>query len=555
MIIKKYSYRKNFLLNSVFIFLVVCSLVAALVIAYNLTRKYVRNEFETRKIDVFEETIKPYNDFFQNRIPEISFYQGYLDSSSASKFSDTIFKQYPFVRSIVFYDTRISNHAAPNGYTDNHFVIAPHAIVEFRSNRMLNPRVIHEKGSDSRVPLRFMEEFNKMATKFSDYLESADTTFAMTEEESYNVFYNITPGRITFMNVPREEELKVFRRMMFGELPHVPSFEQDVLSFKLDAFGLPIKNQHPRLYQSISIKPLIYEDFDQRPDQIITEFPLSGAFADYKLFFSTSEGHLAEEVSRQYLPSAFIILLIYTVLFFIGYLIYSNLYINSRLYKLQYDFINNLTHEFKTPVSVIKIAGNNIRSSQSLSDRERQHYGKILDEEADKLNELMNKLLSFTQIENQSIKINKEEINLEVFIQNLVDAYQIKYPDFNISYAINRVERFNSDPVLLASLFRNLMDNAYKYSLPKQKELFIGVNVDRGKIYFSFADQGIGIPKAELKNIFQKFYRIQSEYNQQGSVGLGLAFCKELVNFMQGEIFVKSREGIGSEFTVSLPYS
>ena len=100
----------------------------------------------------------------------------------------------------------------------------------------------------------------------------------------------------------------------------------------------------------------------------------------------------------------------YFILVLIAYLIFRNLNINSKLFKLQYDFINNLTHEFKTPVSVIKIAGNNIRSASTLSEKERLHYGKILDEEADKLNDLMNKLLSFTQIENKAIKIKLENI-------------------------------------------------------------------------------------------------------------------------------------------------
>ncbi|MFD2148091.1 sensor histidine kinase [Mucilaginibacter antarcticus] len=69
-----------------------------------------------------------------------------------------------------------------------------------------------------------------------------------------------------------------------------------------------------------------------------------------------------------------------------------------------------------------------------------------------------------------------------------------------------------------------------------------------------FTDKGIGIPKNELSNIFRKFYRLENQYNQNGSVGLGLAFCKELVNFMEGDIAVKSKVDEGSEFTVTLPY-
>jgi two-component system phosphate regulon sensor histidine kinase PhoR len=293
---------------------------------------------------------------------------------------------------------------------------------------------------------------------------------------------------------------------------------------------------------------------ENNPGEVSTDTPLPGAFADYKLYFSSRHGFLSQQVNIQFLPVAISLLAIYIVLILIAYLIFRNLNINSKMFKLQYDFINNLTHEFKTPVSVIKIAGNNIRSATQLSDRERSRYGKILDEEADKLNDMMNKLLSFSQIENRSIKLKAELINLEIFCQNMVDSYQIRYPNFQIRYKIDGLAAFRSDPVLLGSIFQNLIDNAYKYSQPDKKELDISIKKTKKNIVFRFADQGIGIPAGELIHIFKKFYRIESQYNQQGSVGLGLAFCKELVNFMNGTITVNSKEGKGSEFKIELPY-
>jgi two-component system phosphate regulon sensor histidine kinase PhoR len=221
---------------------------------------------------------------------------------------------------------------------------------------------------------------------------------------------------------------------------------------------------------------------------------------------------------------------------------------------LQYDFINNFTHEFKTPVSVIKIAGSNLRNAETaLSERQQKHYGKILDEEADKLNNLMNRLLSFTQLENKSIQIKKEEIKLDEFVQKYINTFKIKYPNFKLTYQIHNECYFESDPVLLGSIFQNMIENAYKYSPPDRKELNIDIDCLKKDIVFLFTDKGIGIPKNEIDNIFKKFYRIQSQYNQNGSVGLGLAFCKELVNFMNGEISVKSKLNQGSEFRIVLP--
>jgi two-component system phosphate regulon sensor histidine kinase PhoR len=166
----------------------------------------------------------------------------------------------------------------------------------------------------------------------------------------------------------------------------------------------------------------------------------------------------------------------------------------------------------------------------------------------------MNKLLSFTQIENKAIKINYQDINLEIFSQNMIDTFQMKYPNYDIELEIKGLKFFSTDPVLLNSIFHNLIENAYKYANVGEKKLQIKIYKLKKEIIFSFKDQGIGIEPNELNNIFKKFYRIQSRYNQQGSVGLGLAFCKELVNFMNGKITVKSKIGKGSKFEVILPY-
>src|SRR5690606_14654448 len=234
-------------------------------------------------------------------------------------------------------------------------------------------------------------------------------------------------------------------------------------------------------------------------------------------------------------------------------MIYRNAMIIRRLYQLQYDFINNLTHEFKTPVSVIKIAGNNIRSADNISDGEREMYGRILDQEADKLNNLMNKLLSFAQIENKSLKFNGEYIAINEFCQRLIDATKLKYPDFKVEFATNATQEMFADPVLLNSVFQNLIDNAYKYSPPDRKVLDIKVEQNKKKFVIEFKDQGIGIDKKEFNSIFKKFYRVKNQFNQQGSIGLGLAFCKEITEFMRGEIKVESQIGKGTVFTLIFP--
>src|SRR6476661_2770903 len=123
--------RKNLLLIIIFQVFIFISLVVALFLAYSLTKKYVENEFTSEKVDVQEKTVKPYAEFFQNKIPEISFYQGFLDSASVVKYVDTILTKYAFINKVVFFDTQISNHQIDDGFKLYNFHIGPKAVYQF----------------------------------------------------------------------------------------------------------------------------------------------------------------------------------------------------------------------------------------------------------------------------------------------------------------------------------------------------------------------------------------------------------------------------------------
>jgi len=538
-------YRKNFSLIIAFLVLISVTFIVALFIAYGLTARNVENDFASKKIDVLEQTTKSYNDFFQNKIPEITFYQGYLDSASAAKYSASVFKDYPFVKRIIFYDLEIGSH--DNYYFDSNALgINVKSIYEYQPKK--NAITISKK-----IQAENFDDFKTMANKLDNFVAVADTSREPTQDEKFKTFYNVQPEKINYLNIPRREEVKRYRELQ--KQGHSTSvYKQNMLTFILDQYKLKITNSHPELYKNITIKPVVYYPLDNESSNITTEVPFPGAFSDYKLYFSSPADYLTDDINRRFMPIGAMVLLIYAFLVLIGYLIYRNLSVNLKLFKLQYDFINNFTHEFKTPISVIKIAGSNLRGDNELSERQRKHYGRILDEEADKLNDLMNKLLSFTQLENKSIQLKKEEIYLADFVKSYIETFKIKYPDFKLDYKVYGITNFYTDPVLLGSIFQNLMENAYKYSNPKQKSLYINIRSDKRDIVFSFADKGIGIAKGEISHIFKKFYRIENQYNQNGSVGLGLAFCKELANFMNGDITVNSKINEGSEFIVTLPF-
>ncbi len=552
------DYKKWSWLSFVFVGIILLSLVGVLVFTYHLSRQLVEGEFNLKKVEVQERVLSRYNEFIKYSLPGASRHHGLMDYESARSYSDTVLKKYKFISKVVFYDSQVVNFVKNRQFMLVNLSVIPKAIYQFGEGVHKDSIVLFKSSSSRMWPSYGNEDFNNISLDFLNFMAGADTTGLENSIEWKDFFLKTSSNKILFANLPKNREFKLFKHMINKSVNRPIAIDLDVMSFEVDPNKLyleakSLNSTFTQLYEQVLLVPLGYQDTNVKEGDLITELPLTGPFSDYKLFFQSSGDYVSKEVVRRFIPVAGLILALFLISWLVGVLIFRNFRKDRRLFKLQYDFINNLTHEFKTPVSVIKIAGNNIRKAKMLSDKDRYYYGKILEEEADKLNGLMNKFLSFTQIENKSIQIKKEKVDLSVFIENMVKSYKVKYPDFQITYSLSGPTSMDTDPVILTSIFQNLMDNAYKYSDPGNKYLNILATYKQGYMVFKFKDKGIGIPKAEHKNIFQKFYRLQNQYNQQGSVGLGLAFCKELITFMNGKIEIYSEENKGSEFVVCLP--
>src|SRR5690606_452859 len=198
-------YRVNYLLVRAFIVVVGASFVMAVLLAKDLTTTYVENEFASRKVEVLEHNIGTFNDFFHNRIPEISFYQGYLDSAGVATYADSVFRAYPFVERIVFYDVSLSNNEhIKYGLLANNLVVYPKGVYQFSSERETGdawPAV----PKNGHLPLSLSDDFNNMAVKFAAFIERVDTAKAIQDEDIFKVFYAVTPGKISYMNIPRRD--------------------------------------------------------------------------------------------------------------------------------------------------------------------------------------------------------------------------------------------------------------------------------------------------------------------------------------------------------------
>lgn len=231
----------------------------------------------------------------------------------------------------------------------------------------------------------------------------------------------------------------------------------------------------------------------------------------------------------------------------------------KKLSEMKNDFINNMTHEFKTPISTVSLACEvlNDKSVPKSEDFVRS-YIDIISEENKRLGVMAEKILQTAILEKGQLKLRKEKIDLHNIIEDIAHkiAIQVEIRDGNITTVLNA-----KDPVIIAdkvhvtNVINNLLDNANKYSPKKPMITVITQNVNDG-VQISFTDNGIGINKANLKKIFEKLYRVPTGdvHNVKG-FGLGLSYVKFIVEKHEGKVSVDSEPGKGSTFTIWLPHN
>ncbi len=229
----------------------------------------------------------------------------------------------------------------------------------------------------------------------------------------------------------------------------------------------------------------------------------------------------------------------------------------KKLSEIKSDFINNMTHEFKTPIATISLAADSIKNPQIISDEEKvHHYVKIIKEENRRMNNQVESVLQISLLEKEKFKVKLLEFDLHDLIQKAIENINLKVLEkggkLNVSlHAENPFAMVDETHFL--NIIHNLLDNAIKYS---PKDLIINLKTvnQNGNIIIQAEDHGIGIKKEELVRIFDKFYRVPTGniHNVKG-FGLGLSYVKAIVNEFNGTIHANSEFGQGSKFEICLP--
>lgn len=219
--------------------------------------------------------------------------------------------------------------------------------------------------------------------------------------------------------------------------------------------------------------------------------------------------------------------------------------------NLQKEFINNVSHEIKTPVSSIEGFAKFLKD-KNLTQEEREEYANIIIEEAKRLENLTGKILKLSKLNNQEIITNKQEIEVAEQIRKAISLLEPKWSKKDIKINVSLEEKiFLGDEDLIFQMWVNIIDNAIKFS-NEGGSIDIKVYEKDGNINVEIKDRGIGMKEEELEKVYDRFYQIDRSHSKEGS-GLGLAIVKRIVELSEGKIEIKSKENKGTTVIVKLP--
>ena len=250
--------------------------------------------------------------------------------------------------------------------------------------------------------------------------------------------------------------------------------------------------------------------------------------------------------------------LVFTLIIIVGYMSAVYQLIQQRkVSQMKSDFINNMTHEFKTPIATINLALDAIKNPKIFNDKDKvRNYISMIKEENKRMNAQVENVLRISKLQKRQLIISKDRYKLHDLIEDAITHVELIVQN-RLGYIITDFKASKSSILANDSYFTNvivnILDNAIKYSEGPPKIDIMTENLGNN-ILMSVKDQGIGISKSAQKRIFEEFYREHTGdvHNVKGH-GLGLANVKRIVDNHQGSIAVESEKGKGSIFTIKLP--
>ena len=274
---------------------------------------------------------------------------------------------------------------------------------------------------------------------------------------------------------------------------------------------------------------------------------------DLVLFFPFEKGEMMRQMR---LPAALSLLFILiTGGCFIA--VVGTLFAQKRFSRLLTDSVNNMAHEFKTPLSTISLAGETLTSSEAPPDRDRlARYGRIIQEESRRMRHQVDKALEMAMLERKDLGLSVETLNVKTLVRKAAEPFlaDIEKRGGCIELPETDIPDIEGDEVHLLNVLHNLIDNALKYTFRTPKILIRTAGAKKG-IKIAVRDNGIGLRPVEMKHVFDKYYRVgRGNVHDVKGFGLGLSYVKRIVHAHGGAVRVWSESGQGSTFEIELPF-
>ena len=271
-----------------------------------------------------------------------------------------------------------------------------------------------------------------------------------------------------------------------------------------------------------------------------------------KVHFPGKKDYIFDSISFM-IPSLIFTLVLLVTFIFTIYIVFRQ----KKLTEMKNDFVNNMTHEFKTPISTISLAAQMLKDP-AVAPQMFQHISGVINDETKRLRFQVEKVLQMSMFDRQKATLKMKEIDANELISGVINTFALKVERYNGKITSNLEA---ADPVIFAdemhltNVIFNLMDNAVKYKKAEEDlELKVKTWNESGKLMISIQDNGIGIKKENLKKIFEKFYRVHTgNLHDVKGFGLGLAYVKKIITDHKGTIRAESDLNVGTKFIIALP--
>ena len=277
----------------------------------------------------------------------------------------------------------------------------------------------------------------------------------------------------------------------------------------------------------------------------------------FSVVFPKIENVTLESLPNNVTPGYYLFAIILFVIIFFGFSI-SVIFKQKKLSEIRNDFINNMTHELKTPIATIGLSSETLMNLDPENAKDKLlRYASIIYKENKRLESQVERVLNVANLDRTEIKLNRTVFDVHEIIEEAAENFefnQLEELGGTIQLELNADNPIlNADQVHITNIVNNLVDNAIKYC-DKTPEIIIFSTNLKGKISITIKDNGKGISRENLKHIFDKFYRVPTgNLHDVKGFGLGLFYVKTIIEELGGTISVKSILGKGSEFTISLP--